>query len=125
MADKWWEDLPIFTRPGFQLVKDSPDYVRTPAQRQARRESGVAGSYNHIINKKGDLLDNEKFVGMIENLGDAYEMTEELFGMIWWLAHNAPKVEPPMAPADLVEWARQQYREGLVLARATDKKKRR
>jgi hypothetical protein len=50
----------------------------------------MAGSYNHIVNNKGDLLNNERFVGMIENLGDAYEAVEEMYGMIWWLAHMAP-----------------------------------
>jgi hypothetical protein len=72
MADKWWDNLPVFT--GSRLVKDDPNYVRTPAVRQDRREKGMAGSYNHIVNNKGDLLNNERFVGMIENLGDAYEM---------------------------------------------------
>lgn len=46
----------------------------------------MAGSYNHIVTKKGKLVNPESFSGMIENLGDAYEMAEEMYGMIWWLA---------------------------------------
>jgi hypothetical protein len=33
----------------------------------------MAGSYNHIITEQGNLVSNETFVKMIENLGDAYE----------------------------------------------------
>jgi hypothetical protein len=82
----------------------------------------MAGSYNHIVNNKGDLLNNERFVGMIENLGDAYEAVEEMYGMIWWLAHMAPD-SPAMLPADLVEMARLNYREGLELAKANKHKR--
>lgn len=74
----------------------------------------MAGSYNHIINEKGDLRDNERFVDMIENLGDAYEMAEELYGMIWWLANRA---SGPETPEELVEHARQNYAVGLKLAK--------
>lgn len=70
----------------------------------------MAGSYRHITDDTGALLDNEQFPGMIENLGDAYEMAEELYGMIWWLAGqvaSAPNL------ADAVEIARTRYRDGL------------
>ncbi len=47
----------------------------------------MAGSYRHIIGRTGKFLNNENFVQMIENLGDAYETAEECYGMIWWLAN--------------------------------------
>lgn len=81
----------------------------------------MAGSYNHIITDHGNLVSNETFVGMIENLGDAYEMTEEMYGMIWWLGtqlSNATNV-----PSDvLVEQARISYTDGLKAAKANKDK---
>jgi hypothetical protein len=50
----------------------------------------MAGSYRHATTDDGRLYSNEKFVQMIENLGDAYEMAEEMYGMIWWLADGDP-----------------------------------
>lgn len=41
----------------------------------------MAGSYNHVV-EKGELISNEDFIDMIENLGDAYEMAEEMFFII-------------------------------------------
>jgi hypothetical protein len=75
----------------------------------------MAGSYNHIVDRRGNLLDNERFVGMIETLGDAYEMAEQLYGMVWWLAFN---LELDAQDArEVVEQARLQYRRGLEFAR--------
>lgn len=83
----------------------------------------MAGSYNHIITKNGNLRSNESFAQMIENLGDAYEMAEEMYGMIWWLASMAQ--EAPVMPAEeLVEHARQNYPLGLELARANKNKQK-
>ncbi|HXQ33244.1 MAG TPA: hypothetical protein VN843_04405, partial [Anaerolineales bacterium] len=62
----------------------------------------MAGSYNSTIDNDGNLLGNDEFVKKIENLGDAYEMAEEMYGMIWWLAHMAPDAAPAMTPDDLV-----------------------
>lgn len=43
----------------------------------------MAGSYRHMIDKEsGQLITNEDFIGMINNLGDAYEMAEECWHMI-------------------------------------------
>lgn len=67
----------------------------------------MAGSYKHIVDDKGRLLDNDDFVGMIENLGDAYEMAEQLYGMVWWLA-KGDKHE--------VEEAKRFYKNGLDLS---------
>lgn len=77
----------------------------------------MAGSYNHIIDNSGDILDNEKFVDMIENLGDAYEACEELYGMIWWMAHMVQDARA-MTPGEIVEHARENYKQGLLLAEA-------
>lgn len=49
----------------------------------------MAGSYNHITTSQGNFVSNETFANQIENLGDAYEMTEEMYGMIWWLVEKA------------------------------------
>lgn len=94
----------------------------------------MAGSYNHVVTKNGNLVSNESFVNMIENLGDAYEMTEELFGMIWWLAAElinqqqfaliALEVTPTKRfelIKDAVEKARQEHKDGLAFSREIHK----
>lgn len=117
----FFDVLPIFVPAHRRPAAEHPDFVRTPARRQARREKNMAGSYDHVVDKKGNLLDNEAFIGMVENLGDAYETVEEMFGMIWWLACMAQDA-PPMSAADLVESARQQYAIGLELAKQQTRK---
>lgn len=53
----------------------------------------MAGSYRHVVDDDGRLRDNEAFLVGIENLGDAYEAVEEMYGMVWWLADgDAQKV---------------------------------
>jgi hypothetical protein len=81
----------------------------------------MAGSYNHIITKQGNLVSNETFVQQIENLGDAYEAVEEMYGMIWFLAHSEDSCVDPQAA---VEAARQNYEAGLQLARETPNKRK-
>lgn len=61
----------------------------------------MAGSYLHAVTDEGDLLDPEDFVDFIENLGDAYEMAEEMFGMIWWLAARACEYREEQRRRDL------------------------
>lgn len=82
----------------------------------------MAGSYNHITDNQGNLIPNEDFPDMIENLGDAYEMAEEMYGMIWWIAHMGH--DAVMTPEDLVEMARRNYVLGLELAKANKNKRR-
>jgi hypothetical protein len=82
----------------------------------------MAGSYNHVITDQGNLVSNETFVKMIENLGDAYEAVEEMYGMIWWLANRTPGDVSISGPEVLVEQARQNYEEGLKLAKANKNK---
>ena len=48
----------------------------------------MAGSYFHVIDEKGWLLEPEEMQGMIENLGDAYEAIEEMYWMIQVLAKD-------------------------------------
>lgn len=48
----------------------------------------MAGSYNHIVDEKGDLKSNEEFINLIENLGDAYEMAEECWYLIQILSNG-------------------------------------
>jgi anti-sigma regulatory factor (Ser/Thr protein kinase) len=67
----------------------------------------MAGSYNHIVTDFGRLRNNVSFVDMIENLGDAYEMAEELYGMIWFLAAG---------DSARVEDARQRFKQGLKMS---------
>lgn len=67
----------------------------------------MAGSWNHAVTKNYKLLNNENFCDMIENLGDAYEMAEEMYGMIWFLADG---------DAARVEEARRAYKVGLNLS---------
>jgi hypothetical protein len=77
----------------------------------------MAGSYNHVVTDAGDFCDNESFVGMIGNLGDAYEMAEEMYGMIWYLVSE--RTEPRAA----VERARLNYKVGRVFASHVEKEK--
>ncbi len=65
----------------------------------------MAGSYSHCVNDDGSLLSNEDFVDMIDNLGDAYEAVQEMYGMIWLLAGGNRYA---------VELARQNYVQGLA-----------
>jgi len=77
----------------------------------------MAGSYGHATTEDGKLRSNETFVGMVENLGDAYETVEEMYGMIWFLAQRLSELQLSglESPEDYVRRARQRYREGLVL----------
>jgi hypothetical protein len=49
----------------------------------------MAGSYNHVVDRNNNLIPNEKFPDMIENLGDAYETIEEMYHMIDILARGS------------------------------------
>lgn len=80
----------------------------------------MAGSYNHVVNDKGNLLDNDEMMisaAMIENLGDAYEAIEEMYGMIWYLAGKHSDYATPAYIKVLVENARQNYEQGLRIAK--------
>ncbi len=74
----------------------------------------MAGSYEHAVTKAGNLRSSDSWT--IENLGDAYEMAEEMYGMIWWLARESDD------PGAAVEEARQRYRDGLAVARRANRR---
>ncbi|QED11644.1 hypothetical protein PP914_gp155 [Arthrobacter phage Qui] len=77
----------------------------------------MAGSYNHAVSKRaGKLLNNQNFTGMIENLGDAYEMAEEMYGMIHYLAAKVERLTDDQMQKDIVEEARKNYRRGLQMS---------
>lgn len=46
----------------------------------------MAGSYRHATTDASRFRNNESFCDLVENLGDAYETAEEMYGMIWYLA---------------------------------------
>jgi hypothetical protein len=79
----------------------------------------MAGSYNHAVAHDGQLLCNEHFVQMVENLGDAYETAEEMYGMIWWLAAQLSAAYISTS-AEFVADARRQYKVGLTISPGTD-----
>jgi hypothetical protein len=82
----------------------------------------MAGSWRHMTTEQGELLNNENFCGMIENVGDAYEAAEECFGMIWWLASAFEEsaewgsvTHTREMVLDTIRRAQDHYREGLEL----------
>jgi hypothetical protein len=76
----------------------------------------MAGSYNHVVTKNGNLASNQRVVGMLENGGDVYEAVEEMYGMIWYLAAVLLPVGSSLTARAAVEEARQNYKIGLRLA---------
>lgn len=85
----------------------------------------MAGSYKHVVDDQGRLLDNEQVAGMLETGGDVYEAVEEMYGMIWWLATHLSECQWPQEPprdghqaqaARNVERARERYEKGLDLS---------
>lgn len=84
----------------------------------------MAGSYSHAVDDEGRLLRPQHFGLLIENLGDAYEMAEEMYGMIWWLAQQStlggPRYLIGWSPAEWVEHARQNYARGLAASPGTN-----
>jgi hypothetical protein len=76
----------------------------------------MAGSYNHIVKKDGNLASNKHVINMLETGGDVFEAVEEMYGMIWWLASEHMGQEK-----QVVEDARKNYREGLKIAKKVNK----
>lgn len=70
----------------------------------------MAGSYKHVTTSSGHLR-QESFTALIENLGDAHEAIEEMYGMIWYLASRLSR-----DPVEAIEIARQDYPAGLRAA---------
>ena len=93
----------------------------------------MAGSYNHVVTKDGNLKSNERIAESLENGGDVFEAVEEMYGMIWFLAHLgvAPHVSIEQFESlqfsresvkDMVETARRNYQEGLKVSKEVNKR---
>lgn len=75
----------------------------------------MAGSYKHCVDEQGRFTG----VNLLDDLGDAYEALEEMYGMIWWLAYELAAgkfaydglIETEQIR--VVEEARQNYQTGL------------
>ena len=84
----------------------------------------MAGSYNHIVNDSGDLRSPKGIANMLDvhpsMAKDVAECVEEMYGMIWLLASMGqpyPKMVDEETMISRVELARQNYKEGLALAK--------
>lgn len=80
----------------------------------------MAGSWNHTVDREtGQLRECGDLLGMLETRsGDVYEYAEEAYGMVWWLATEfsdlmSSEYGTKTTAAELIEQARQNYREGL------------
>lgn len=82
----------------------------------------MAGSYKHIVNDNGNLRSNQAVADMLENGGDVFECVEEMYGMIWYLAQEVSyhAGDVGLDTKSLVENARQNYKEGLTIAKGTN-----
>lgn len=72
----------------------------------------MAGSWQHMTTRSGELRNNESFCNMIENLGDAYEAAEECYGMVQWLA-NEFSVLTGASKTQIIREAEGHYQDGL------------
>ena len=72
----------------------------------------MAGSYNHIVQKNGNLSGSSRINNSLETGGDVFETIEEMYGMIWYLSGHFVGQEKKM-----IENARKYYREGLKKAK--------
>lgn len=91
----------------------------------------MAGSYRHITTKKGKLRAPGR--NLLDNLGDANEAIEELYGMVWYLAEGLADVmeasatdkqtdkERAQTRARIVEDARLHYKDGLEVSPGVQK----
>ena len=82
----------------------------------------MAGSWDHAMGVDGALLEPEDLAGMLENGGDAWEFAEQAYGMAWLLARMiSTTVE--LDPEDIIESARENYKQGLKFAEQRLKEK--
>jgi hypothetical protein len=79
----------------------------------------MAGSYSHATNDDGSLRDPLDMQTMLENGGDCYEAIEEMYGMVWELAHfiMIHKVhlddQSPELLKEIVDTAQKNYKRGV------------
>ena len=80
----------------------------------------MAGSYSHVVtNNRGKLLNRKNFEEMIEKPSDAYQATEEMYGMIHYLAARVELLTPEkiyQTPEQIVEEAQKNYRHGIKMS---------
>ena len=82
----------------------------------------MAGSWDHAMGVDGALLEPEDLAGMLENGGDVWEFAEQAYGMIWLLARTSSAVFD-LEPEDVIEMARENYKQGLKFAEQRLKEK--
>lgn len=75
----------------------------------------MAGSYNHVVTKKGKLRNPQQVAEMLETKGDVYEAVEEMYGMIHFLADRLG-LEGGGGRNFWIERARHHYVEGIELS---------
>lgn len=78
----------------------------------------MAGSFKHVVAADGQLLRDKDFAQMVDNPVDAYEVVEEMYGMIWVLADFLGGPDAGTRRA-WVDQARDNYRRGLTVSPGT------
>ncbi len=79
----------------------------------------MAGSYDHITDEDGGLIEPREILNRLDAGGDLVECIEQLYGMIWFLANdgmterNVLEKNEDQVRADLVKHAKHNYDEGL------------
>jgi len=66
--------------------------------------------YMRVVKKDGSL---RKDLDLLNHIGDFYETVEELYGMIWYLAHSIAEEDAYESAVFFIEDARKHYKEGL------------
>lgn len=67
----------------------------------------MAGSFNHIIDDQGRLIEPLSMADMLDTGGDVYEAIREMYGMIWWLAEQNT-MGGPVLKGDVM-WTKQDW----------------
>jgi hypothetical protein len=78
----------------------------------------MAGSWTHLTTSTGRLRESPEINQNIDTLGDAYEVFEDCFGMVWWLADRLVRSEGHPNPSRQqilrrIRQAEKHSREGL------------
>ena len=87
----------------------------------------MAGSWNHAMGVDGALLESEDLAGRLENGGDVWELVEQAYGMqaygMVWLLAKMISTTVDLDPEDIIEMARENYKQGLKFAEQRLKEK--
>src|SRR4051794_19315315 len=75
------------------------------------RRRSMAGSYNHVVTDDGNLRSNERVLQSLENGGDVCEAVEEMYGMIWFLAHQSVAAHVPPHLLKSFEFSRESMKD--------------